>query len=192
MDKNLGRKTIYVFGIGLGIVLISAFISSQLIFPLLFGRPRSVEVPELVGKSLSKARRELTELGLHTVVKDSVWSEEAKVEEVIEQHPEPGKKLKPEGSVYLVVCRGSRIVSVPSLNGKTYSEAYVSLRGSDLRARVADSLYSNSYPVNTVVRSSPSAGTKVEKESTIKLYLSRGPEPADSTETAGEDYIYPY
>lgn len=191
MSKHAARKTLYVIGIGVGIILISAFVSSQIIFPALFGRAKNVEVPDLVGSSLSKARRKLTELGLHTVVQDSVWSETAKMEEVMEQYPAPGEKLKPEGVVYLVVCRGSRIVSIPTLGGKTYTEAYLTLRNSGLRATVADSVYSNSYPVNTVVRSVPSAGTKIEKESVIRLYLSRGPEPADTTRVVEEtDYLY--
>jgi beta-lactam-binding protein with PASTA domain len=53
----------------------------------------------------------------------------------------------------------------------------MSLRNSGFKAIVADSVYSESYPVNTVVRSSPSANKMLEQGKSVRLYLSRGPEP---------------
>ncbi|MDP3012968.1 MAG: PASTA domain-containing protein [Candidatus Subteraquimicrobiales bacterium] len=150
-----------------------------------------MEVPELVGLRVSKARNLLKEIGLYVVVRDSLWSETDKVETVLEQYPESGAKLKPEGTVYLVVSKGSKVVAVPTLVGRHYEEAFITLRNSGLRAVVADSSYSNSYPVNTVLRSSPTATSKVEKTSVIKLYLSRGRDPLpDSLKLPSAGYQY--
>ncbi len=165
-------------GIGFGIVFLSAFITSQIIFPALFGRPKSIEVPNLVGMSFSKARRTLTDMGLHAVVKDSIWSETEKIETILEQDPAPGKMLKPESTVALRISSGSRQVGVPSVIGLNFHEAYFTLHSAGLKAVVADSLYSESYKVNTVIKCSPGVGSKTQKGSKVKLYISRGAENA--------------
>lgn len=195
--KNINwQKVGLILGIGFGIVFLTAFLTSQILFPLLFGRPKNIEVPDLVGKNLSAARRSLVEIGLHAVVRDSVWSETDKIDTILEQDPRPGEKLKPESTVYVRISQGSKVVGVPSILGSNYHEAYFSLHNAGLKAVVADSLYSDSYSINTVVRCSPAVGSKVEKGSKVRLFLSRGPEPAketaeaDTTASTNPDDVY--
>ena len=63
------RKIWMTIGIGLGIIFITAFLTSQIIFPLIFRTPKNVEVPNVVGLSLPMAKLRLTQLGLHIVVR---------------------------------------------------------------------------------------------------------------------------
>ena len=70
---------------------------------------------------------------------------------------------------------------MPSLIGKPFQEAFIILKNLDLYISVVDSTYSDIYPVNTVIRSIPAAGEKALKKSTVKLILSRGPEPVADT-----------
>lgn len=177
MDKEKKKKIGLGCGIGFGIMLLTAFISSQLIFPVLFGRPKNIEAPDLVDMNYSAARKKLTELGLHAVVKDSIWSESAKIETIMEQDPEPGKMLKPESTIYVRLSKGSKMVGVPSILGLGYHEAFQSLRNSGLRGAVSDSVYSEIYSANTVVSAQPSVGNKITMGSTVRMKLSRGPEP---------------
>ncbi|MGC9361411.1 MAG: PASTA domain-containing protein [Candidatus Syntrophosphaera sp.] len=197
MSKTTWKKAWLTIGIGFGIILLSAFVTSQIVFPLLFGRPKNVEVPNLVGKTFSKARRELTDLGLHAVIKDSVWSETETIETILEQDPLPGELLKPEGSVYLRISSGSRKVGVPYVIGLSYQEAYYALHNLGLKAVVVDSLYSDSYAPNYVLKSSPDAGLKINRGSNVRLYLSRGPEPVpeeellpDTTHSVEPDFFH--
>ncbi|MDY0150749.1 MAG: PASTA domain-containing protein [Candidatus Cloacimonas sp.] len=185
--KRLG----YFAGIGLGIIVVTAFIFSQIIFPIVLGRTPKVEVPELTGKSLTLAKRILSEEKLHLVVKDSLFSEIDPIDAVIEQIPPAGDKIRQDGTVYLIVSKGSATVEVPYIIGKSFQEAFITLRNSNLHSVVADSTYSDLYPVNCVVRSIPFSGDKVSKQSTVKLILSRGNMPVpDSLST--EQPIYPY
>ncbi|MCD8478788.1 MAG: PASTA domain-containing protein, partial [Candidatus Cloacimonetes bacterium] len=69
-----------------------------------------------------------------------------------------------------------QMVDVPRLIGLSYQEALITLRNYDLRFSVVDSLYSDTEPRNTVMRSTPMSGSKVEKRTTVKLTLSKGPE----------------
>ncbi|MBW6514382.1 MAG: PASTA domain-containing protein [Candidatus Syntrophosphaera sp.] len=197
MKKTNWQKFWLALGIGFGIIFLSAFITSQVIFPLLFGKPKNVEVPNLVGMSFSRARRNLTELGLHAVIKDSIWSETEMIETILEQDPQPGERLKPEGTVYLRVSSGSKQVGVPSVIGLSFHEAYYTLHNVGLKGVVADSLYSDAYAVNNVIRCVPEVGSKIERGSNVRLYLSRGPEPVPellAPESAPDyedpDYLY--
>jgi eukaryotic-like serine/threonine-protein kinase len=191
MSKTSWKKAWLIIGIGFGIIILTAFITGQIVFPLLFGRPKNVEVPNLVGMTFSKARKQLTDLGLHAVIQDSVWSETETVETILEQDPLPGDLLKPEGSVYLRISGGSRKVGVPSLIGLSYLEAYYTLRNLGLKGVVIDSLYSDSYAPNYVVKSSPEVGSKINRGSNVRLYLSRGPEPVPEEELLPEVEVQP-
>lgn len=187
MASDKTKKFWLTIGIGAGIIFLSAFLTSQFIFPFIFRAPQEIEVPNLIGKSSAAARRSLSELGLHAVVQDSIWSETERVDTILEQNPAPGEFIIPEGTIYFRVSRGSRQVGVPSVVGLSYHEAYYTLHSAGLKGVVADSLYSDSYAANTVIRCAPGVGSKIEKGSTVRMYMSRGPEPvaigeADSTQ----------
>ncbi len=177
MASDKSKKIWLTLGIGAGIIFLSAFITSQIFFPIIFRAPKQIEVPNLIGKSSAAARQELSELGLHTVVKDSIWSETERIDTVLEQNPASGELIAPEGTIYLRVSRGSRKVGVPSVVGLKYQEAYYTLVSAGLKGEVADSLYSDSYAPNTVIRCAPGVGSKIELGSVVRMYMSRGPEP---------------
>ncbi|HOG31189.1 MAG TPA: PASTA domain-containing protein [Candidatus Syntrophosphaera sp.] len=177
MASEISKKFWLTVGIGAGIIFLSAFITSQIIFPIIFREPKQIEVPNLVGISSAAARQTLSALGLHAVVKDSIWSETERIDTVLEQNPAGGALIKPEGTVYLRVSRGTRKVGVPSVVGLSYQEAYYTLVNAGLKGVVADSLYSDSYAPNTVIRCIPGVGSKIELGAVVRMYMSRGPEP---------------
>jgi serine/threonine-protein kinase len=191
MNTDLRKKIGYLLGIGLGIIIVTAFIFSQIIFPVILGRTPKVETPDVMGISLLQAKRLLQTEKLHVVVKDSLFSETAEVETILEQHPEPGVKIRQDGTVYLVISKGSSTVTVPSIIGRPFQEVIITLRNLGLHTLVTDSTYSDIYSVNTVMRSIPSSGSRVNKSSSVKLILSKGSvQRADTLDTSLP--IYPY
>jgi len=149
-----------------------------------------VDTPNIVGMSLRQAKNTMEKAKLHLVVKDSLYNENAAVEAVLEQDPEPGKTIRQDGTVYVVISKGSSTVTIPSVIGKSFQEAIVTLRNKDLRYAVADSAFSDSYPINSVIQSIPHSGNKVEKRTMVKLILSRGA-PAASDTTNLDQPVYP-
>ncbi|PKN78599.1 MAG: hypothetical protein CVU48_07900 [Candidatus Cloacimonetes bacterium HGW-Cloacimonetes-1] len=178
MAKEHWTKAGYLLGIGLGIILVVAFVSSQVIYPILLGRAKDVAVPNLVGMNLAQAKRLANQSKVHIVIKDSIWSESVAVEGIIEQRPVEGELVKPDGTVYIVISKGSKVVVIPDVLGFDYQRAYLGLRLAGLRSTVIDSIYSDSYPRNTVAKMSPMSGNKIEKDYRIKLVLSKGSAPA--------------
>jgi beta-lactam-binding protein with PASTA domain len=161
-------------GIGLGIILVVAFLTSQLVMPLFFGRTKSIEVPNVISMDLTKAKSILTDKKLHTIVSDSSWSDAMARGYVLSQKPEFGNVIKPDGTVYLEISRGSKFVKVPDVVGKDVQSAWIILKEKNLRFVVADSVYSDLYPTDIVVQTSPGAGNKAEKNSKVQLYISKG------------------
>ncbi|PKN72094.1 MAG: hypothetical protein CVU50_08915 [Candidatus Cloacimonetes bacterium HGW-Cloacimonetes-3] len=191
MKNEQLKKIGYLLGIGLGIIIVTAFVFSQIIFPVLLGRTPKIATPDVMGVSLLQAKRLLQDEKLHVVVKDSLYSDTVAAETVLEQHPEPGLKIRQDGTVYLVVSKGSATVTVPSIIGKPFQEVIITLRSLGLHTLVADSTYSDIYSVNTVMRCIPSSGSKVNKNSSVKLILSKGSIPQADTLDASLP-VYPY
>ncbi len=185
MSKEKNRKLGYYVMIGLGTILITAFLVGQVIMPIIFPEPKNIEVPNVVGDNVEKAKQALKELGLHAVVKEYRSSETHKIDSVMDQYPAAGKMIKPEGTVDLVVCKGSQVVVVPTVTGYNYEEAFATLRTAGLRVAVADSMHSASFPRNTVMRTSPPSGSKVRKNAMVSLYMSMGPEEVRAEDLEG-------
>jgi len=191
IDNTTTKKIGYLLGIGLGIVIVTAFIFSQIIFPVVLGRTPKVDTPDVAGMSLMQAKRLLQAEKLHVVVKDSLYSDSVPMEQVLEQSPQPGEKLRQDGTVYLVISKGSANVTVPPLTGRSFQEVIITLRNIGLHSMVVDSTYSDIYPANSVMRSIPASGSKVLKKSTVKLILSRGSYvSADTLATSVPSYPY--
>ncbi len=187
MSKNTAQKWLYSIGIGIGVIFITAFLFSKVILPVIFGRPDIIETPEVVGRELMTAKRLLQEAKLHVVVRDSLFSESVKEHIILEQSPIPETKIRVDGTVYLTVSKGSRLVPVPNVIDMNYQEAMISLRNSDLRSSIVDSVYSNSVEQDAVIRSNPYPNSKVERKTVVRLTLSRGEEPLpDSLEVDEE------
>lgn len=173
MGNQKSKTTLYYLGSGLGIILVVAFLTSQIIMPLFFGRSRNVEVPDLTKMNLAKASSVLLNKKIHAVVKDSIWSDEIKSGHVISQKPVAGEKVKPDGTVYLVVSKGSKFVKVPYIIGMNIQTAWITLKNRNLSFSIADSVISTLYPPDTVVSSRPAAGENAEKNSKIQLVVSK-------------------
>lgn len=191
IDNFTMKKLGYMLGIGLGIIIVTAFIFSQIVFPVVLGRTPKVDTPDVTGMNLMQAKRLLQGEKLHVVVKDSLYSDSVPLEQVMEQSPRAGERIRQDGTVYLVISKGSANVTVPSLTGRSFQEVIIALRNIGLYSMVIDSTYSDIYPANTVMRSIPASGSKVLQKSTVKLILSRGDYATVDTLTTTSP-VYPY
>jgi eukaryotic-like serine/threonine-protein kinase len=190
MNRDKLKLVSYYVGIGFGIILLVAFFTSQIFMPIFFGRSKSIEVPNLDKLSATQSIKLLIDHKLHAVVKDSTWSETVQFGYVISQKPEAGTFMKPDGTVYMIVSKGSKTVTVPEVVGLNVQSAWILLKTAGLKYTIADSIYSDLYPVNTVVLAAPEAGDKVVRKSKIKLYISKGSSNAPDTTANNSDVNY--
>ena len=135
-----------------------------------------VEVPAVTGYSDDQATTLLTEAGF-VVTHGYEYDDTVEKNKVISQSPE-GKTMQKSGStVKIIISNGKEVeeVEVPNLLGKSESKAANLLENAGLSGKVS---HANSDEVKKgqVISQDVSAGSSVEKGSTVGYVISDGPE----------------
>jgi serine/threonine-protein kinase len=121
-------------------------------------RGREVTLPNLVGKSVIEANRELRSKGLVLRVADRVYSS-FPINVIVRQSPPPGMQMKVSQQAHVVLSLGQRQLTIPSLEGKSLRASRIEL----LRARLQIGEVSNPYlsdvPVDVVALQDPRPGS---------------------------------
>lgn len=135
-----------------------------------------VEVPDVRGYSDDQATTLLTEAGF-VVTHGYEYDDTVEKNKVISQSPE-GKTMQKSGStVKIIISNGKEVeeVKVPNLLGKSESKAANLLENAGLSGKVS---HANSDEVKKgqVISQDVSAGSSVEKGSTVGYVISDGPE----------------
>jgi eukaryotic-like serine/threonine-protein kinase len=150
---------------------------------VLLTRPGDVTVPRVVGQDVASATSELRAAGLKASV-DRVTSSRA-VDEVLAQDPGGGEQAKDGSTVTLTVSSGPGQVPVPSVDGLGEQKASATLTDAglvvDRVARQADDAVSK----GRVIRTSPAAGTSVDRGSNVTLVVSSGPKQVAVPDVVG-------
>ncbi len=105
------------------------------------GRPRAtapvsptVDVPRLVGMTVSDARRELRALGLRSTAVEVAGEQPAGT--VLGQSPRAGAELREGGTVTLRVSRGPVTVAIPDVTGLDEASARLELESAGFEVRI--------------------------------------------------------
>lgn len=151
------------------------------------GKPKLVEVPNIVGMTVNVAKEAVAPANLRVVVSARKPSEQYPADVILEVNPEPGQKVKEGSPIAVVVSSGSRFVQVPDLRGYTVDAARALLQSLNLRLddRVR-TVRSSDQPEGTVVAQEPEAGAKVEQGTTLRVRVS-GASSATEPPPAPED-----
>ena len=157
-------------------VLAAAVVVNAVLMPAFVHHGEEVEVPEVRGKSLPDAVQSVT--GAHLVVRDTLERMSPVVPrgQVIDQHPRPGLKVKPERGVLLLVSQGGMATLVPDLAGQTLRFARLSLGREGYSLGDVLRIPSARVARNFVIASDPPAGRNLDPGSPVHLLVSDGPE----------------
>jgi serine/threonine-protein kinase len=134
----------------------------------------AVPVPNVIGKTEEEARQILRDAGLQVQTQEKA-DDKAKPGFVIDQDPKEGQEAPKDSTVTLTVSTGPDAAPVPDVSGKTVQEATAILTQQGWRVSQQNES-SSEVPKNRVIRTEPSAGTKVAKDETVTLIVSSGPE----------------
>jgi serine/threonine-protein kinase len=136
-----------------------------------------VSVPALVGFGQSAAVKKAENVGLKTSVRKVLAQPAAGT--VTAQSPAAGATV-PRGSlVSLTVSKGPPPIQVPNLVGLNQAQAGVTLSQVGLKAKNVQ--VTATQPSGQVISQKPTAGTKVDKGSTVTVNVSKGPPPKTTT-----------
>lgn len=137
----------------------------------------SIDVPNVVGNSESKAIEALEELGFKPD-KTYSYSDTVAAGDVISQNPVSGAKAKKGDTITLTISQGREAITVPDvLSYKSEEQAKAELSAFNVSVKTE---YHDSIPEGIVIAQSINAGKQVEKGTSITITVSKGPEPSQT------------
>lgn len=182
-DGDRGKK-IAIWAV-VGLLAVGAIVALIMIFSGGGGgtdNTNQVAIPsDLVGSDSATAKQELVSLGFiaSNIHYKKKTDDSAAKNQVLSVDPAPETKIDktklPTTQVTLTISMGKPKVRVPPVRGKSEDEAKSALEGVGLKAGPTEKKSSATVPKGSVVGSDPSAGTSVEKDTEVTLYISDGP-----------------
>ena len=138
-------------------------------------KAEEVSVPDVTGKSESDAQKILEDAGF-VVKSEATYSDDVDEGDVISTDPVAGTKLKEGDTVTMKVSMGAEKAEVPSLTGKSESEAQSLLAQAGLEVGNVTSKYSDSVAEGCIISQGIKAGKKVSKGTSVDYVVSQGPQ----------------
>ena len=133
-------------------------------------KPKTIQVPNLVGSSVSEAQQKLSSLGIVLQVNRKEYSETRPEGTILELSPRPGSEVREKGFVRAVVSSGSKFVSVPDLRGLSIEEATTQLSNLELEiSQPFNEVRSTRLKPGQIVNQIPSKTSKVERGTKIRV-----------------------
>ncbi|MGM0452741.1 MAG: PASTA domain-containing protein [Thermodesulfobacteriota bacterium] len=138
---------------------------------------RQVTMPEVTGQSLAQAKILLEENGLQIGHRSHAFTDRVTRDNIIAQYPKPGKMVKRNRGVDLLVSEGKRPVAfqMPDLKGRFLDEAVVVIENHSLVLDGVSTVYDQSKPVNAVIGQAPPRGYHVKQDRGVRLTINRKP-----------------
>ncbi|MFM1723266.1 Stk1 family PASTA domain-containing Ser/Thr kinase [Rhodococcus sp. PAM 2766] len=168
--RNTARYTMLAVAAVVVVGIIGAFIWS------LVANPATVQVPNVAGMTAQAAEAQLRGMNLDTSIQtrpDAVVAEG----NVIATTPSAGSSVSEKSTVTLQVSSGPEQVQVPKLSGLSQDEAAQALNAVGLRlAPDVERAPSDPAQLDKVTVQDPSAGAKINLDSTVSITLGSGPE----------------
>lgn len=170
-------------GAGLVAILVSFgtgyAVAAYVIFPAPeITRDGTIPVPQLVGRSLSDAERELRAVGLTLEETTELTHPTGQPGVVIAQTPVAGQELRSGGGVKVAVSAGRARVTVPDVVGLPADDA--TRLAQEFGFTVNRREEPGNGPAGVVLRTDPGPGTERELPAAITLFVRHVPPPEAS------------
>ncbi len=172
--KKKSRTVVIMGGIASAVVLFALVFILITVFNSCGRKPaKDVEVPNFIGMKLSDVQNNPQYKFVFKV--ESVYDSNKPEGLIIDQDPEPStKKVKEGGTILLKVNSSGVLVTVPALKGATEEIAKARLSNSGLKSETL-MVVDDETAAGIVRGSDPQEGSKVTADSTVRIYVSKGP-----------------
>lgn len=149
-------------------------------------KPKTVDVPNIVGKQVDEARSELKKLGLDIRQVRSEVSDKVADGAIIDQDPAMGEQSRVGMRVEVTVSKGSRFKEVPDLRGRSVEEARQVIQdmGLVLDEDNTELVRDKDLDEGLIVSHVPESGKKVERGTKIRLKVSNGDKRVRTTRSS--------
>ncbi|MDP2277920.1 MAG: PASTA domain-containing protein [Nitrospirota bacterium] len=169
MQKAAGKIVkipLYIFAFTVA-VLFFAYITFKLL-----SFSRTVDVPDLSGKSLVEVNELLSQKGLNLKIEGEDYDADVPAGHIIRQDLPFGSRVKEQRSIRVFVSKGTRAQSVPSVVGESLDKAESVLLQNGLKVAKVIRVHSTSAEKDRVIAQKPTPGEKIAEK--ITLVVSAG------------------
>lgn len=140
----------------------------------------SVEVPNLLGKTLEEAEAALDGTGIGLVKSGESSSDEYAAGQIMNQSVAAGEKVSKRSTIEYTLSTGPESLTVPNLVNQSQSDAETTLSNMGLNSSVTQE-YSSDVEAGYVISVSPEVGTAVNSGDTVTLTVSQGASDVEVT-----------
>ncbi|HEY2161795.1 MAG TPA: Stk1 family PASTA domain-containing Ser/Thr kinase [Solirubrobacteraceae bacterium] len=148
--------------------------------------PAAVNVPSVVGETLSQARKTITQNGLKVGRTISQSNDQFASGTVIDSSPSAGQPVPSGSAITLVVSSGKAKVNVPDVTGQTQQAATSNLVNAGFKVGTVTQQQTTSSPAGTVISQSPSGGTPEVPGTSINIVVAQAPTTANVPGVTGD------
>ena len=136
---------------------------------------KPIKISDYVGMTINEALLDLANNGINeSQVKQTQQESDKEAGTILSQTPSAGSSVTPGNTmINFVVSSGPNEVSVPDFTGMSKSEVQSTAKEAGLTVNFEED-YDTQVPAGQVIRSNPSAGEKVKKNSSVTVTLSKG------------------
>lgn len=129
--------------------------------------------PDFMDMTYEQAEQLATEEGFKLKKGKDIYSNDIAEGRICQQDPEPGIETPKGGTIKVFVSKGSKEGVVPNLVGMKKDDVEEYLKGYGYKLGTVKT-ETSTEKAGTVLEQDPSAGTKLDKESTINIVVSDG------------------
>lgn len=169
--KNTKKKIFVSIGIIVGVLLLGSigfFLANS-------SGSSDIVVPNIVGKTVEDAKKDVESLGITIEVSKTDKSDKPE-NTILESDPKPGMKVKKGAVIKVVVSAGEEQVDMPDLRDFDLNYIKTVLASKGLKEPKVEYGYDDSIEEGKLIEQNPKAGTKIGKKTDITVIISKGPE----------------
>ena len=139
-------------------------------------RGKTVEVPDIVGKSFLEASQMLNKSNLGTpIIEGEKYNVSMPEGYIVEQKPKAESKVKTGREIKVFVSKGTEAGVTPDVIGENVADAQAILQNSGLEVGIITSVHSDDYPQEGhIIAHTPPPHAMVQKGMKVNLLVSMG------------------
>jgi serine/threonine-protein kinase len=150
------------------------------------GIARYTSTPAVLNLSESAARVKLDKAGLGMTVEDKAWSETVAKGHVLSTDPDPGERVREDGTVGAVISLGPERHKVPQVRGELLDDAQQALADAKLEYGDAVERFHPKIAEGKAIGTDPKAGSPLRRNTAVDVIVSKGPRPIKIPDLTGK------
>ncbi len=138
-------------------------------------RPKEVQIPDLVGKTVDEAKQILEQNKIKYVEEKQEYSTEYEAGRIISQDPPyvENRKIRENREIKVVVSLGTETTTVPKLKGLTKEEAEDAAEEAKIKLEFINET-SKTVEAGVIIKQEIEEGETINAGDTVKVYISIG------------------